>query len=426
MQLAKVNKDRVFKNCWFAYFATLLFWGIAYNVDNFTQIIKGRFIGDFVLWYSAAMLAKRAGSGPLNVYDLDLQYRNLIELVRPLRCDQGTPVQYPPHFYALVRPLANLSLHWAYAAWCLLALPLIIIALFQLSKNFGKAHFSRAFFILAGLMSFPTCYAFSIGQTTIYQYPTLAAFWLLTRSNKFFSAGIVSALLTVKLQYAPFVILIGLILGRARFLLGLLTGGTVLAVFTVASIGLQNLIVYPKALLTMETNEQGIAAPVMQNFRGELMLFYVDVHLVHKIATGIFVVGIICVAFLWGIAYPKISKKAGEAAFALCLLLTTCIMLIFSPHTHFQDYMSVSIPVAFTYPLLKDIAPKDTKRRMLRLLLWGFPLFSWIPIFLIIPLVLLKIEPYFVWAILVIGISISLCVDYIKGNVDKQTLENTE
>jgi Glycosyltransferase family 87 len=424
MKPATINKAWLFRNCWFAYFALLLCWGLADYADIIKQFQLGQLllrrhetgsliIADFVLWYGAALLAKRTDLGPVNVYDLDLQFRNLQEIIRPFTTDQGQPVQYPPHFFAMIKPMVNLSMGSAYITWCLLALPLIVTALFYLSKLIKDARFSRAFFILAGLASYPTCYAFSNGQTTLYQFPALAAFWLLVRSERFFAAGIFASLLTVKLQYAPFVILAGLILGRVRLLLGLLTGGAILAAFTIASIGIQNIIVYPQALMKAETTSW-VGAQVMQNFRGELIIFNGDNHFVHQLSTGLFLTSIVATGLLWSMVYPKLAKSGRPMAFGLCLLLTTCTMLICSPHTHFQDYMTLSIPVAFLYSWLKNVNSKEYKERTLKFLLWSFPLFSWLAIYFYPLLVLAKIQPYFVWTFLVVAISINLCFDITR------------
>lgn len=84
----------------------------------------------------------------------------------------------------------------------------------------------------------------------------------------------------------------GLIVGRVRFFLGLLASGIILANYSASLIGMQNLLGYPKALLLIETSEADIAALLMQNFRGELMLFGLDLNLVHKVASVIFAAGI--------------------------------------------------------------------------------------------------------------------------------------
>jgi hypothetical protein len=431
MTLGKFSRESLFRNLWFAYLALMLCWGIAFYADIVKQYQLGHtflrmengslIILDFVLWYGAAIIAKRADSGPVNVYDLDLQFRNLQEIIKPYVTGEGQPVQYPPHFFAMIKPMANLGMGPAYITWCLLALPLIVVALFQLSKVLKNAKFSRAFFIIAGLTSYPTCYAFSIGQTTLFQFPALAAFWLLLRHDKFFVAGIIASLLTVKLQYAPFVILAGLIVGRLRFLWGLLLGGTVLLIFSISSIGLQNVLIYPKALLEAETNHW-VGAPVMQNFRGEILMFYGDTHFVHQLSTGLFIASIIGVGFLWWKIYPMLLKAAGERAFGLSVLLTTGVMLICNPHTHFQDYMAISIPVALTYSALKDVTAKEIKLRMLRILLWSFPLSSWLVIYFYAWLVLFKIQPYFVWALFVLIISTMVCLDYLREKTVKQAV----
>jgi hypothetical protein len=82
--------------------------------------------------------------------------------------------------------------------------------------------------------------------------------------------------------------------------------------------------------------------------------------------------------------------------------------------------MALSIPVALFYSSLKDIDSREIKLRMLRILLWGFPLSSWLVIYFYPWLVLIKIQPYFVWALLVLIISIMVCLDFLGRKTLKQ------
>ena len=406
--------ERLQRNGWFAYFALTLFWGIsayAQIISYFRQGTlflhyenKSLIVNDFVLWYNAALLAARAGSERLNVYDPAVQFVSLKALVLPHVLDVVRIVDYPPHFFALVRPLAPLGLGNSWIVWCLLALVPIVMALVQLSKHLQATLFTRVFFVVASLAAYPTWYAFELGQTTLFQFPALVAYWLLLRADRLFLAGLAAGLLTVKLQYAPCVVVVGLLLGRLRFLWGLLSCACALGAYTIYVVGWNNVIVYPKALLFAETSDQvaGVCAEVMQNFRGQFLALNLSGQIVHHLSAALFGIGILAVFLIWLLLHPRLSKAIGLRSFDICVSITTFVMLVCSPHTHFQDYMAIAIPVAFLYPLLKESAAKDRKLTALRVLLWGFPFFSWLSVVFLVPIVRLHIQPYFVWALGVI------------------------
>ncbi len=412
--MIKMAGERLKRYFWFAYFALIVCWGLNFYSSIVSHYRQGTLfvhtenntliVSDFVLWYNAGVLAAQTKLHPQDIYDAEIQYAGLQKLVSPQTLDQVQYVQYPPHFFALMRPFALLNLENAWIVYSLLALPLIVAASILLVRRLPASVFTRTFFVVATLTSFPTSYAFEIGQTTLFQFPALVAYWLLLRADNFFLAGLVSVFLTVKLQYAPCVILIGIILGRLRFLLGLLVSASIFFLYTLLTVGWNNIAGYPHALLYGETSAQvgGVMSGIMQNFRGELFLLKIDEHIIHLLAAGLFAAGTIFVVLMWLVYYPRLAKKISYKSFDACASITTVVMLICSPHTHFQDYMAIAIPAALLYPYMKLGISADLKITFLRILIWGFPIISWLSIIFMTPIVTIRVQPYFAWALVVL------------------------
>lgn len=409
---------------WFSYFCVLACWAANTYVEIFrylqkgilfARLIDGRpYINDFVLWYNAAMLAaKYSPSNPINIYDPALQNEGIVSLTAPIVPELTFYVQYPPQFFALVRPMAGLGLQNAWLCWCALALLLILLALWFLCKNCGLSKFSTAFVFIAVFGSFPAWISFELGQTALYQFPAIISFWLLLRAGKPFFAGLLSGILLVKLQYIPFLIGTGLMTGRFKYLVGIVLSGASLALLSFVTVGWSNIINYPKALLFGETSDKvsGVSAVEMQNFRGELVLLTGgESHFIHLLALGLFALSFLSIVFLWMIVYPRLLSKAvfdKSKAFDLCASISALVMLIGSPHTHTHEYLSVIIPAVFLHNVFNLFDAKLTPRlRTLRILLLSFPVLSWIFFIFKFLFQLVRIQPFLIWALAVLAIVI--------------------
>ncbi|MBX9771341.1 MAG: hypothetical protein K2X29_08210, partial [Candidatus Obscuribacterales bacterium] len=75
--------------------------------------------------------------------------------------------------------MAGLGIENAWLVWCGLAFLLILLALWQLSKLAGQSKFARAFVLISFFASFPTWMAFNQGQTALYLFPAIVAFYFL-------------------------------------------------------------------------------------------------------------------------------------------------------------------------------------------------------------------------------------------------------
>jgi hypothetical protein len=239
-----------------------------------------------------------------------------------------------------------------------------------------------------------------MGQTSLYQFSVTAAFWLLLRYRKSVSAGLISAFLLVKLQYMPILLLIGAILGRWKYCLALLASSSVLTLITLKILGWNNIVSYPQSLIYGETSSavNGVAAAAMQNLRGEMVLWLGDGSgIVHLLTVGSFAAGLFLAAFLWLKAYPRLETILGKNGFGVMAAVSILVSLIFSPHTHTQDYLTATIALIFLYPFIQSL-PSSRSRAALSVLCLGFPVLSWIFYMLMFVFQLVKIQPFFFWA----------------------------
>lgn len=343
-------------------------------------------ISDWVVIYSGAVLAAKSRLTHVNIYDSDALSHIANELVAPIVSELPMSLQYPPYFFILIEPLASFGLKIAWLIWSIASLSLLAFSLRWLTTSrFSKPRY--AFFVaLATLASFPCWLGLKIGQTCFLLLFGQVVFWSLLRSGKFFQAGLAMALCLFKLQYAPFLVLVGLLVGKIRYLLGLCLASVLLLIGSLLGVGLTNTQNYAAILTNGEMRRviAGVDSMVMQNFRGELNLFFgADSDNVHAIALALAGASIAMLAILWWRSGSQVLRKD---SFDRLAAITVLVMLIASPHTHAQDYLICVMPFVWLWP--RAIAS-------VRWLILLFPLLSWI-LFLTLPIWLaVKIEPFF-------------------------------
>lgn len=394
-------KQRIISNFWFAYLAVLACWGANYYAQMVRFLMSNTLfafmannnlvVSDFACQYNGAVLAQRYAVAPIDIYDPVIQHAGILKLVSPLKPDPGWYLQYPPQFFALIKPLAILKLDQAYVLWCGLALVLIVWSTYRLSEQF-KGKFSRSFLVIATLTAYPACFAFANGNTTLYHFPALIWYWLFLRKRNHVAAGLVSAVFLIKLQFLPFLIPIGMIVGGWRYLAAFAIPSLLFMLYTVWTVGLHNVTNYPHALEYLETHASSVAAPIMQNIRGELLMFLPPGQEIKMFLLIVYALGVAGVVAMWKWLVPRLASKTDyNRAFNVTAAVTILITLVFSPHTHIQDYIALAIVAAFTY----DRPGKYMKA--VRTLLLIFPAYSWLTIFLFVVMVLLRLQPYFAW-----------------------------
>jgi len=410
--------DRLRKNLWFAYFVALLMWTLqAYallgrlNVSGelFAFQRDGHpYISDFTNVYNASVLCKNAATEKIEIYDPKVQSASADKLTAPVKAEQPFYLQMPPFFFSTVRPLAELSMFHAWLVWCGLALVALVVALWYFVKPVFGDNFSRWFVIVATVGAFPEWEGVRSGNPSMWLAPGVILMWLLLRRHPAYAA-LCATVCLYKFQYLPLVGMVGLIVGRFRFVAVLAAITAALTALACLTLGVENVLAFPSALAGAEVSSQvsGVAAVEMQNFRGQLcLLTNSDDRFVHIAALLLLFASIIGVSLMWA----RLVKEPGGAdlsssasldrKFKIYASITTLLLLICSPHTHKHDYILVVVPAVW---LWQTVACNEALPKFLRLsarvLIASFPGISWIFFMLEFLFHLVKIQPFFLWAL---------------------------
>lgn len=192
---------------------------------------------DFAAFY---MAGETVGSGDGHkLYDLDEQRRRM----RQLRPDAPTKTTlvYPlaPFLALLFVPLAQLPYAWAFAVWLGLGAACYVLALNRIYARTLRPFVSdRLTVLLAAASFFPFLMECWIGgQTTWIAILVIVAALELDFRGRPFGAGLVLSLLSYKPTLLPLLLLLLVVTGRYRHLLGLAVGGLALAGFSLAIVG---------------------------------------------------------------------------------------------------------------------------------------------------------------------------------------------
>ena len=445
----------------------------------FARLIDGRpFISDFVNPYNAGLLAAKCISDhQINIWDLNVQNESLEKLIAPIKPEQPFYLQYPPYFWCLMMLESFMPMNMAWIAWNVLGTSLAVFALLKLAEFLnsrttrsslgssdetsrsldslsaetpnssdgladgtanssdltaampGTAHGrplntvgkNKIYLLIAIIFSsFPAWLTIELGQPTLYLIPAAAAMLLLLGKQRNFLAGICSGILMIKLQYAPFFLLIGLIFGRLKFLLGNISIVVIMLLCSLAILGPSNVFNYPHALLSGETGQtvSGVSAHMMQNLRGELTILFPDSLSLIKISVLIFYAAGITGS---GVVLWKAMKRNSTNAFAMSTALSMMIALLSSPHTHTQDYLLLGICAVLLFNVPATTKINDKPARWIRNLLITLAPLSWL-LFMLQPLFLMaRIQPFFFYLCVITFLLFSALMNELEAISDKRS-----
>jgi hypothetical protein len=424
--LSDNNKRRF----WFAFFTFIFMYaGLAYGLIGKLYVDRQLYayeqdghpyVSDFANAYNAGALARECLSHRINVYDREIQDQSLRRVIAPVVPESPFYCQYPPYFFVLTLPLAFVDINAAWLVWTGLAVLLIALITPSLLKyRFDplsgnllppeKLFTARSALITALIFStFPAWYAVKLGQPVLYTYTALV--YLLTRlyDNAAFRAGMAGLIVFVKLQYAPVLMIVGVVWGRLRFFLGAAAAAALLLALSAFLLGGDSILNYPAVLLAGETGDavSGVAAEVMQNVRGQLILWFGSTSPVVRYGTlAAFALALPVVLGLW-LRFKKadaelaVDKDASVSQFQLVASFTILLMLATSLHTHYQDYLLATIPCIWIWN--NNIGRPGKSKRTIALLIMvlGFVPFSWLAYVLSTKMPMI-VQPFFAWNIIV-------------------------
>jgi hypothetical protein len=349
------------------------------------------FVSDFANHYNAGVLARRAIAGGVNIYDPRVQDDSLQKVIAPVKPELPFYLQYPPYFFTMTSWLPSFDLFAGWLVWALLGMLLVLPSIAALALGTFSTKPAVGIATAAVLAAYPTWLSFRMGQTSLWAFPALVAFWFFLRANKPVPAGVAAAILLVKLQYGPIVWLLGLILGKARFVAA--AAGTLLLMLLISglTLGWDNLLRYPAALLTADTSHEFSGVPVwlMQNFRGQLALLVQGETTVTRLISGLLVF-----ATAFGVIWIWYKRRH---SFETLASVTTLALLASSLHTFAQDYIFAAIPCIWLWGPAGEAGNAPTITR--RVLIVSFPVISWAFFIFQKFFAIARIEPFLLWAI---------------------------
>jgi hypothetical protein len=350
------------------------------------------YVCDFVINYMAGQLSLACMHGHVNIYDPNLERGYVDAIIAPVKQEATFYAENPPSFFLFNTPLGLTDPHTAWICFCSLSIVLIVASLYLLSLTPKSTKLDWAGIVVATLCSFPAWICVRLGQfALVFFSAAICCFWSLER-KKYVLAGLLAGILTTKLQYLPMIGLIGLSVGGYRYFFSSLLSVAIVVILSGLQLGWHNVIGYPKALAFADTSKEvvGAAPEQMQNLRGLLVqLTGTDSGAVHNLSWAIFIAAVIFVAFLWFRPYKRVQEN--PYAFRAYAALTIVIMLVFSPHTHVQDYILMTMPAVWLWQI--PLPQADEKLALKKVLILLLCPLSWI-LFLFKLLPFVKIPPF--------------------------------
>jgi hypothetical protein len=190
---------------------------------------KGRLGGyisfDFLSFYSAGQLYR---DNIQKLYDIPAQFQLQQEIFGSTWLQGGGNISpYPPYVSAVTGLWTELPYHWAYFSWLALSIGFAVIAAFWLARSLvppilkeqGLTTIQMLFLIFA---LFPLVFGLQLGQNHTLTLLIITGILVLTLKEKWLFAGLTAGLLCYKPQFVLGFLLIWLVWGKWKALLGFL------------------------------------------------------------------------------------------------------------------------------------------------------------------------------------------------------------
>jgi hypothetical protein len=333
---------------------------------------------DFSKFYICGKMASSVDR--FHVYDPKVQEGYLQQYAHTKAGEQVEYIEYPPFDFPLMMPLAVLDENLALKVFFLAGWAVGAIGLWFLSRQVGNfqkpIHFLFLLFALLALA--PIFRAFALGQVTWYLIGLIAFYFTFFLRRKDILAGIFLALTSFKPQYSIFLAIPALaqrrfILLAVACLVDIIWGG-----LAIGTIGLENVVNYPKVLAMCDQDPHliGFHAEQMVNLRAMLTIA-LGKNVGLLVASAVSALSIVSLLFL-----AVKTKLRPELFLGLCLV--SCLFI--SPHVHLYDCSLLILPAVLLVNERGFSAVADKSQswsvRLLYLIIFSYPLLSWILFFL--------------------------------------------
>lgn len=197
------------------------------------------YVTDFRTFYSSAKTLRHQ---PYQLYDPQHQMQTQNNLIPSgaitIFQDQIIPYFNPPFFLLPLLPLIVLSPQSAYQISLIIQIILVIGLLITLTKIFPTNTKHQILNTSLIALSFaPVYFAIIHTQSSLFTLAIFVATYLLLKRQRYFITGLIASLLLYKPQLGIFLYLFLLVQKNKSLTLGLITGGTILFLFSYLLVG---------------------------------------------------------------------------------------------------------------------------------------------------------------------------------------------
>jgi hypothetical protein len=266
----------------------------------------------------------------------------------------AAPAPYPPPFFLIFAPFALVWPPLGFVGWTLLNLALAILAI----RPFLRTATSPWIVGIMAVLFFPLAFSLYAGQPSGILLFGLAQVYRSLQAEQDWCAGLWLGVLLLKPQYAIGLVLVLLLKRRWRALAGAALAGAILAVLSLALIGVPGLLTYRSLLdeiAGFRSAPAGIAPNIMISWRGFLL----------NVLPGLTdLQGVMCtlvISALTLLMLPLLWRepwRPQDNAFDARMLATMIITLLAAYHSHIYGATLLLVPgasiaVKHSQPLLR-------------------------------------------------------------------------
>ncbi|MBI2810386.1 MAG: hypothetical protein HYX67_06120 [Candidatus Melainabacteria bacterium] len=260
--------------------------------------------------------------------------------------------------------------------------------------------------LLLVLIAYPTWLVLTTSPTMLAAPLAIFAFWLLLRKKLYFVAGLITALCVFRIEWLPFFLIPGLILGGLHFF----AGSALAAVGTFFAAQMMH---QPLDMAALFSASQGaLPTHTLQNFAAMLVLILGENTTNLQIGTlAVYIVAIISSTELWWRIHHLVDS---QNRFLRKCAATVLITLTASAHTTVQDYIAL-IPV---FVWLWQTTADDTKDTggLVRKVMISYPILTWLYFAAQTAFPGFAVPVYFVWAV-VLSVTVLPTLDVEVNNI---------
>jgi hypothetical protein len=281
---------------------------------------------DFTIYYTAGTMVRSGMGGQL--YNDQAQFRVQQQFAPQVATRLAAlPFNHPPFEALLFVPFSFLSYPIAYSLWMLVNLAMLAALPWVLRNHVPLLRQAPAWvWFAASLGFFPIFFALLQGQDAILLLFLYALAFVALKQGRLVAAGAWLACGLFKFHLVlPFLVLLLLkeksFEGKKKIVLGFAFVGGLLALVSLAVVGMRQMIFYPRYVLGLEATAEGAIRPLdMPNLRG--MLYLIGSKLPHFDTLAVLLSGLL---FLFAIWIMRLPDDAQDKKISLALLVTVLV-----------------------------------------------------------------------------------------------------